>query len=242
MNNSRFQREIDHGKYLAESEAEVRWGWGSPAGKVRMQRRAKLIADSVSLRAGMRVLEIGCGTGLFTEPFAKTGCRLTAVDLSPELIGLAKERLKDYPNVDFEQKPFEDCLGMEHFDAIVGSSVLHHLDIAEAIKIMFKLLKPGGSLGFAEPNHMNPQIFAERKFRKYFPQVSPDETAFYRLSFAAMLRKVGYVDVRVVPFDWLHPVTPSKLIPFVSGVGRVFEKFPIVREFSGSLLIRASKP
>jgi hypothetical protein len=41
--NTRAKREISHGKWLAEQETEVVWGWGTPAGRVRAQRRANLI-------------------------------------------------------------------------------------------------------------------------------------------------------------------------------------------------------
>jgi 2-polyprenyl-3-methyl-5-hydroxy-6-metoxy-1,4-benzoquinol methylase len=240
---TRFDREKEHGLYLAESVAEVKWGWHSPAGKCRSQRRAKLIIDAIPLRQGLRVLEIGCGTGLFTEQFAKSGCQLRAVDLSSDLISVAKGRLGDNKNVTFELSPFEELsCEDEQLDAIIGSSVLHHLELSEAMKVIYRLLKPGGRIAFAEPNYLNPQIFIERKFRCFFPYVSKDETAFVRFTIARLFRSVGYIDVKVLPFDWLHPSTPSCLIPWVSRMGSVLELFPLIREFSGSLLIQAQKP
>lgn len=239
---ARFEHEIKHGKYLANSETETQWGWGTPAGRARLKRRAEMITHASAISRGVNVLEVGCGTGLFTERFAATECQLTAVDISPDLLEAARNRVKHRDNVKFELRPFEECHEIGPFDAIVGSSVLHHLDLCKALGNMFELLKPGGKMVFAEPNHLNPQVFLERKCRKLFPYVSPDETAFYRCRIVRDLEQAGFSNISVQPFDWLHPFTPARLISLVSRVGRICERIPLVREFSGSLLISASKP
>lgn len=237
----RYEQEIRHSRYLAQSEAESKWGWGTHAGKVRQRRRAMLIKEAAVLSKDHHILEVGCGTGLFTEQFAATGCRLLAVDLSPDLLAQARMRLQDRDNVCFELKPFEECHEIGSFDAIIGSSVLHHLNLHRALRNMFEMLRPGGRVAFAEPNHLNPQVFIERKCRRFFPYVSPDETAFYRWQLERDLVTAGFSDVHIVPFDWLHPATPPALISFVAALGRLFEHLPVVREFSGSLLISAMK-
>ena len=236
----RGQSEVDHGKFLAAGGAEDLWGWGSPAGQRRAQRRADLIMQGARLSAGQSVLEIGCGTGNFTEKFAASGARIIAVDLSPDLLDIARQR--SLPGVDFRLMAFEDADVDGPFDAIIASSVLHHLDLTQAWARTFSLLKPGGRLSVAEPNMLNPQIYAERHFRRFFPQVSPDETAFVRWQVTRELRAVGFTDISIVPFDWLHPATPSSLIPLVQGVGGLLERLPLVREFSGSLWITAVRP
>jgi SAM-dependent methyltransferase len=190
----------------------------------------------------VRALEIGCGTGLFTELFAATGAHLVAVDISTAL--LAKARLRGLPpaRVRFVARPFEDCGLLGPFDAVIGSSVLHHLDYHRALAQIHDLLKPGGVLAFAEPNLLNPQVFLERKFRRLFPYVSPDETAFVRRRLRRNLRAAGFVDRVIKPIDWLHPAIPALLIKAVSYIGSWLEAVPIIREFSGSLLISARRP
>jgi hypothetical protein len=44
--NTRAAREIRHGQWLAEQETDVVWGWGTPAGRHRAQRRAELILQA----------------------------------------------------------------------------------------------------------------------------------------------------------------------------------------------------
>src|ERR1035438_5416211 len=134
LSAQRGNREIQHGQWLADHETETVWGWGTPAGKLRAARRAKLIAEGAQFRQGVRALEIGCGTGLFTETFAASGARIVAVDISPELLDIAKRRGLPAEQVTFIIKPFEDCGVDGPFDAVVGSSVLHHLDIDVSLK------------------------------------------------------------------------------------------------------------
>ncbi|OGV65301.1 MAG: hypothetical protein A2283_05805 [Lentisphaerae bacterium RIFOXYA12_FULL_48_11] len=241
-NSGMFDREIAHGQRLANSNPQNQWGWGTPAGQKRALRRARLIVQVARLNKEMNVLEVGCGTGFFSEQFAACGCKLIAVDVSPDLLALARKRTFPLNNVRFEQKPFEECANIGPFDAIIGSSVLHHLTMPLTWKIIHDLLKPGSYMVFAEPNYMNPQVWLERKFRRLFPYVSHDETAFWRWEVCRELKRADFEDICITPFDWLHPSTPELLIPLVSGLGYLVEHVPGIREFSGSLLISARKP
>jgi len=243
---TRSDNEIRHGQYLASGGAVEIWGWGTPAGKLRAARRAKLIIEAAGLAPGKRTLEIGCGTGNFTECFVKSGASVLAVDISADLLAIANEmKAKNGfsdAQVRFLNQRFEECDVSEPFDAVIGSSVLHHLNCDEAFRKISALLKPSGRMVFAEPNMLNPQVFLERHFRSLYPYVSPDETAFVRGTVAKQLANAGFVNIRVTPFDWLHPSTPQGLIGFVGGLGALLEKTPGLREFAGSLLIVAEKP
>ena len=237
----RARHEIEHGRYLAAAgAAEAIWGWGTPAGKLRAARRSDLILRGARVGPASRVVEIGCGTGLFTERFARSGAQIIAVDLSPDLLALARQR--DLPNVQFLEKSFEDCGVEGPFDAVIGSSVLHHLDLERSWPKIIDLLAPGGRISFAEPNMLNPQIYCERHFRRFFPQVSADETAFVRWRLARELERAGFRSIDIQPFDWLHPATPPALIPVVSRAGRILEALWPLRELAGSLSIRAERP
>jgi 2-polyprenyl-3-methyl-5-hydroxy-6-metoxy-1,4-benzoquinol methylase len=242
---ARGKHEIDHGKMLAEGDPELIWGWKTPAGQLRAKRRAQLISSGADLRPGKLVLEIGCGTGMFTEMFAQSGATIMAVDISPALLDKARARGLPVNQVQFLEKSFEDCDLEGPFDAVIGSSVLHHLEIKSALDKIYSLLKPGGILSFAEPNMINPQVFLERKFSRVqtlFWYVSPDETAFVRWQLQELLLKTGFTGIDITPFDWLHPATPPALINLVSEVGSYLEMTPIVRELAGSLRIRCIRP
>jgi SAM-dependent methyltransferase len=236
------ENEVRHGRYLAAHDPESVWGWSTPAGKLRAARRAELIINGAKIKPGQDVLEIGCGTGNFTKKFAFSGATILACDISPELIEVAKEKNHGQNRVRFACLPLENLPIQSPFDAVIGSSILHHLKLRHALEKIYKLLKPGGRLCFAEPNMLNPQILVERKFRGFFPSNSPDETAFIRFKLHSVLRSIGFNEVETKPFDWLHPSTPENLIPLVKKISFNLEKIPLVREFSGSLLITATKP
>jgi 2-polyprenyl-3-methyl-5-hydroxy-6-metoxy-1,4-benzoquinol methylase len=240
--SERAEHEIHHGEFLSRKDTELIWGWGTPAGRVRATRRAKLIEMGATLCRNTHVLEIGCGTGMFTEMFAKTGARIVAVDISADLLKKARARNLPKETVSFLEKRFEECDVDGPFDAVVGSSILHHLELEIALQRIYELLKPGGVISFAEPNMLNPQIFVERKFRRLFPYISLDETAFVRWTLIRNLQKAGYSNIEISPFDWLHPSVPQSLIGLVSAMGRTLEVIPFLREFAGSLYIRATRP
>ncbi|MDQ8153814.1 MAG: class I SAM-dependent methyltransferase [Gemmatimonadota bacterium] len=243
MTPTRASNEIAHGRQLAAAGADAVWGWASAAGQARARRRAAWIAQAAQLSAGARVLELGCGTGLFTQHFAATGADITAIDISDELIGVARQR--GLPaNVHLLCTSFERYAPDAPFDAVIGSSILHHLELRPALTRMVKVLRPGGVIGFGEPNMLNPQIAAQ----KNLPWVrrragdSADETAFVRYQLRAAVEAAGFTEVSITPRDWLHPRTPSMMISAVQRLEPVLESLPLLREFAGSLYIVARKP
>lgn len=241
--NVRKRHEVEHGRLLSRGDTEKLWGWGTPAGRLRAIRRAGLIQDGAGLTSGFKVLEVGCGTGMFTEIFSQSGAAIVAVDISADLLEKARERGLPGGQVLFLEKPFEECDVDGPFDAVIGSSILHHLDMDVAMRRIFNLLKPGGIVSFAEPNLLNPQVYLERKlhFLPMFAYVSPDETAFVRWKLAKQLKSIGFTGIEITPFDWLHPAVPESLIHAVKRVEGVLERLPIIREFAGSLYIRCRR-
>jgi 2-polyprenyl-3-methyl-5-hydroxy-6-metoxy-1,4-benzoquinol methylase len=243
--DERSTNEIIHGQKLASSgNPELIWNWDTPAGRFRAMRRGKLLSEAASLKAGLSVMEIGCGTGLFTEMMAASGAHILAVDISPDLLTAARQRSLPRDQVEFREMRFEDGDADGPFDAIVGSSVLHHLDIPTALQRIYDLLKPGGLMAFAEPNMLNPQIWAERNIHWLRKKIgaSPDETAIVRWRLARLLAEIGFDEVTIRNTDFLHPATPPSLISAVSKLGLILEQIPLICEITGSVLIRARKP
>jgi 2-polyprenyl-3-methyl-5-hydroxy-6-metoxy-1,4-benzoquinol methylase len=243
MPSTRASHEIEHGRRLAASDPESIWGWGTPAGQERAFRRASLIGAAASLQPGIKVLEVGCGTGLFTSLFAQSGASIVAVDISGELLDRARTRGLPPDRVQFLEKRFEDCAVEGPFDAVIGNSILHHLDLDLALPKIHGLLKPLGIMAFAEPNMLNPQIALQKNipWLKRLLGDSPDETAFIRWRLRGALSRARFEDIAITPFDWLHPSTPSIMIKMVSLLGAGVERIPGLREFAGSLIIRARR-
>jgi SAM-dependent methyltransferase len=92
-----------------------------------------------------QVLEIGCGTGSFSRLLAGRAERVLAIDLSPQMIRLAREHSGLYPNIDFvvddaATRQFAD----NQFDCIATLTTLHHLPPEIILRKISKALKPGG--------------------------------------------------------------------------------------------------
>jgi ubiquinone/menaquinone biosynthesis C-methylase UbiE len=91
------------------------------------------------------ILEIGCGTGKFSRLLAARAEKVFAIDLSPQMIRIAQEHSKFYPNIDYVigdimTQQFTD----NHFDCIATLTTLHHLQIETILRKVKKALKPGG--------------------------------------------------------------------------------------------------
>jgi SAM-dependent methyltransferase len=92
-------------------------------------------------------LDLGCGTGAFARLRAGRAERVLGLDLSPQMVRLARERSTGVPNVDYQVAdattwPFP----RERFDCIASIATLHHLPLAETLAKMRDALKPGGTL------------------------------------------------------------------------------------------------
>jgi ubiquinone/menaquinone biosynthesis C-methylase UbiE len=234
----RLISEIKHGEKIQANPGDV-WGWETPAGKLRWKRRVQMLTESC--QQGDKILELGCGTGYFTREISKLPCEVTAIDISPALLEKARSQVSNVKFLieDAHNTTFPDGV----FDKVIGSSVLHHLEIEKAIEEIYRVLKNGGSVYFTEPNMLNPQIALQKNISWLKKRMgdSPFETAFFRWKLIDILTKKGFKNIQVTPFDFFHPSIPRSLffilIPFCFFLEKIF----LVNQFSGSLFIRATK-
>ncbi len=242
----RHAHEIEHGAKIALA-AEAVWGWSSPAGQLRARRRADLLLALGRVGPGSLVLELGCGIGIFSELLSGSGARLVGIDISEDLLRRARGRAATLAGarLEFERASIHELPHASGtFDAVIGSSILHHLDLDPALREIHRVLRPGGRFVVAEPNMMNPQILIQKNVPpiKRWAGDTPDETAFFRWPLARRLARAGFSEIDIEPYDFLHPSVPSALIRGVDRLGRLLERLPFLREFAGSLIIAATKP
>ena len=234
------QAEFLHNQAVLEN-AEVFWGWGTPAGEKRGMRRIEKILEYLRPCEGKHFLELGCGKGWFTQRLKDCGARITAFDIQKEFVEVARKRVPD-SRIDFlvadsEFLPFP----RETFDASYGAVVLHHLPMETTLRELHRVLKPGAKIIFSEPNMLNPQLMVMKNIWWIGKRMgeSPNETAFFKWQMKGMLERHGFFNIHVEPFDFLHPMTPIAWIQPVQRLGNLLEQTPFVREIAGSLDIRA---
>jgi ubiquinone/menaquinone biosynthesis C-methylase UbiE len=111
--------------------------------------------------AGLRVLELGCGAGELSRQLVQRGALLTALDVSPRMVELARQRA---PEARFLVAPAESTgLPDRSFDRVVGKWVLHHVDVAAAAAEVRRVLRTGGRAAFFENQDRNPLLRAARR-------------------------------------------------------------------------------
>lgn len=100
------------------------------------------VVDLLNPKRGERVLDLGCGDGALTEKLVTAGCRVVAVDSSPEQVWAALERGLDARILDATALGFNS-----EFDAVFSNAVLHWITEPDAVlQEIRSALVPGGRL------------------------------------------------------------------------------------------------
>lgn len=238
MNSTiRSEREIKHFSDLEH----IWWGAKTVSGQKRYDKRFNLFKKLCSPSKNSKILEIGCGDGEFTKRLVKTKSKIIGTDITPAVVKRARKGIKGakFAVGDAEKFAFKD----NTFDIICGISILHHVNYLKSFEECYRVLKKGGTIFFSEPNYLNPIIYValHSTWLKTRMEYSPDETALVRWEIAKVLTMIGFSNVKVYNYDFLHPSTPSFLSPFVESISPSLESMPFIKETSGSIIIWAKK-
>jgi ubiquinone/menaquinone biosynthesis C-methylase UbiE len=115
----------------------------------------KLI-DVTGLQTNASVLEIGPGTGQATKVLAKRGYAIIAVEIGPNLAAIAREVLKDYPNVRVVSSAFEDVeLNDASFDLVLAATAIHWVVEHVRFTKSHRLLRSNGHLAVIHAEHVS---------------------------------------------------------------------------------------
>ena len=107
------------------------------------------------------MLELGCGAGGLSVELVRRGAQLTALDVAPRMVELARARA---PEATFMVVPAERTgLPDDSFDVAVGKGVLHHVDVPAAASELHRVLRPGGRGAFFENQDRNPLLRVARR-------------------------------------------------------------------------------
>jgi len=142
-------------------------GWWDPEGPFRPLHdlnpaRMKYISERVRLSQA-RVLDVGCGGGILSEALAEKGAEVTAIDVAPRVLEIARlHLLESGKSVDYRQATIEQLAEDQpgEFDVVTCMEMLEHVPEPESIvEAIARVLKPGGQV-FLSTLNRTPEAFA----------------------------------------------------------------------------------
>lgn len=160
------------------------------------------IALTLGLPPESRILDVGCGSGWLAEYFARLGYDVCGIDISPELIEMARERLRRVPfPVDhetplrhrFQTHDIEAAPLDETFDAVICYDSLHHFEDERAvIRHLAMMLNYGGLLFILEGDRPVEGSRGERELLDEMREYGTLESPFSRDYLQGLLSENGF--------------------------------------------------
>ena len=168
---------------------------------------------------GLRIVDFGCGSGANTVLLADRGAHVWGVDISEDLIRLARRRMEvsgraagaQFVVASAHDLPFPDG----SIDLVFGIAILHHLEIPRVSREILRVIRPGGRAIFQEPVRNSPTI---KFIRSLIPYRAPDVSPFERPLTDAELQEFA------APFSAMR--TRGFTLPHVA----VGQKLPLIRK------------
>lgn len=210
--------------------------------------------------AGKEVLDFGCGEGQISTQLAQLGAKVTAIDISPELVEIAERRARldgAAERIEFVVGDItQSALPREKFDVAVCMAALHHVDIRSVAPHVLACVKAGGIVIMMEPTAFSPLLQKLRDILPIEKDASPDERQLNGDDVNFILQLVVKAELtffnlfgrlaRLLPnanrIDRGHPLTKAALV-LLFGLDRLLLTIcPVLRRFCGYVVIVGHKP
>ncbi|HET9477529.1 MAG TPA: class I SAM-dependent methyltransferase [Dehalococcoidia bacterium] len=217
-------------------------GW-----RLRLSRELNSLRRAAGELRLERVLSLGCGDGQFELMLAPYAQQITALDISPQAIEIAKRNAAraKVTNVDYRCIALSELNWDAQFDAVICLAFLHHVpepDLPDLLKQSFAHLKPGGLFYSQDPNQNGllrkvGRVAMGKTYHKYH---TPDERELVPGRFAADLRgagfgsvHIGYIDVTLIPAYFVLTRGPGAPFYFCRALDWAWCHSPLARWASG---------
>jgi SAM-dependent methyltransferase len=186
-----------------------------------------------------RVLEVGCSFGHQTFLLAPRFAHVTAVDLSPESIALARRRAERWkvPNVRFDVADAESLTGLADasFDLVMSFSTLRFCPSpARALREFRRVTRSGGRLVADFPNADCPWYGPVKRSLGITPHIH--DRLFRASEVHELLKEAGWSDVRTRNILFTSKRVPETWLPVFRWIDRIGERLPGVRGWAGIVM------
>jgi SAM-dependent methyltransferase len=163
------------------------------------------IVERLDLDVRAQVLDVGCGPGWLSEFLARCGYWVTGVDVSEDMVKVARERIAaiDRPigetmdvAAEFHAMPILELPWTKRFDAAILYDAMHHLDDeVETLRVIRRALVPGGRIFIHEGIRPEPGSEGERQLITEMEEYGTLESPFDPQYLVAVLGEAGFTDV-----------------------------------------------
>ena len=157
------QRDVDGRLFDEWPEKYDRW-FETPIGALVKKYENELFLDLLRPHAGESILDVGCGTGVFTLNILASGPCVTGLDISLPMLKQARRKAEGYPfrgvAGDMSVLPFAD----ECFDKVVSMTALEFIaDGRRAVADLFRVTRKGGIVVVTTLNSLSPWAARRKK-------------------------------------------------------------------------------
>ena len=154
---------------------------------------ARRLRQMSSLPQHKRILEIGCGNGTGTKLIKKyfVPNEISAIDLDPRMISIAKRKIKD-TTISFKvgsatKLPYRN----NQFDAVIEFGIIHHIpNWRDCLKELKRVVKPGGELILEDLSTDTWETFLGKFYKKVLDH--PYKQMYAQQEFVEYLKKLGF--------------------------------------------------
>jgi SAM-dependent methyltransferase len=159
------------------------------------------LVDHLHLDVRAQVLDVGCGPGWLSEFLARCGYWVTGVDISEDMVEIARKRVADInegtaaldPLAEFHATPVREMPWRDRFDAAVLYDSLHHFDDElETLRVIREALVPGGRIYIRDAVRPLPGSEGERGLREEMRRHGTLESPLESRYLVSVLQKAGF--------------------------------------------------
>jgi SAM-dependent methyltransferase len=164
------------------------------------------IVEQLGLGLRAQVLDVGCGPGWLSEFLARCGYWVTGIDISEDMVEIARERIAEIqrpigegiePVAEFHAMPVRDLPWTDRFDAAILYDTMHHFDDELAtLETILNALVPGGRIYIREGARPAPGSEGERQLIEEMEVYGTLESPFDPAYLEQVVGRAGFTDVR----------------------------------------------
>ncbi len=229
-----FSRHANAGQYNALTEKSSR----------SLIRRCLELSG---LKPGSMTLDLGCGSGVFTQLLQERGLQVAGLDLSEALVAVGKQRAPHLPFIvgDAETLPVRSGT----LDGLVLSGLIHHLpDPAPLAREAYRVLKPGGVFAAFDPNRHNPfmRLYRDRSSPFYSCKgLTPNERPIIAGQVARVFGGAGFsvsTDYCSVAYRYIASAGLRWILPLYNLAEAVLFHWTFLKPYRAFVLTYGVKP